>query len=75
MRIMNNEIHIKTIKFFMKEINMQKDPALEEISDRIRMGIPVSLMESIAAIDYQEKLREHRNIISRFIYRCKNEKI
>ena len=45
---------------------MEKDQHLEEISDRIRMGIPVSLMEGIAAIDYQEKLREHRNITRRY---------
>jgi hypothetical protein len=40
---------------------IQKDSVLEEISDRIRKGIPVSLSEGIAAIDYQEKLREYRS--------------
>lgn len=44
---------------------MEKDPILEEISDRIRMGVPVSLSEGIAAIDYQDRLREHRNITRR----------
>jgi hypothetical protein len=36
---------------------MKKDPILEEISDRICMGIPVSLLEGIAAIEYQERVR------------------
>jgi hypothetical protein len=36
---------------------MKKDPILEEISDRIRMGIPVSILEGIAAIEYQERVR------------------
>jgi len=40
---------------------MKKDPYMEEISDRIRRGIPVGIMEGLAAIDYQENLREHRN--------------
>lgn len=45
---------------------MKKDPVLEEISDRIRMGIPVSFLDALAAIDYQERFREHRNITRRF---------
>lgn len=31
---------------------------LEEVSDKIRMGTPVSILEAIAAIQYQEAQRE-----------------
>ena len=31
------------------------DPVLEEISDKIRRGEPVGILEALAAIDYQEK--------------------
>lgn len=36
---------------------MQIDPYLEEVSDKIRNGIPVSFFEAIAAINYQEAIR------------------
>lgn len=36
---------------------MQRDPRLEDISDKIRGGVPVSMREAIEAIDYQERLK------------------
>jgi hypothetical protein len=36
---------------------MQIDPQLEEISDRIRNGEPVSIFEAIGAINYQEAIK------------------
>ena len=36
---------------------MQIDPYLEEVSDKIRKGIPVSFFEAIDAINYQEAIR------------------
>jgi hypothetical protein len=36
------------------------DPVLEEISDKIRMGEPVGLLEALAAINYQEALKRHK---------------
>lgn len=40
---------------------MQIDPYLEEVSDKIRSGIPVSFFEAIAAINYQEAIRIEKN--------------
>lgn len=37
-----------------------RDERLEEISDRIRHGIPVGILEALAAIDYQESLKAER---------------
>ncbi len=37
-----------------------KDERLEEISDKIRRGVPVGLFEAIEAIEYQEQLRKKR---------------
>jgi len=39
---------------------------LEELSDSVRKGIPINFIDALAVIDYQEKLREQRNITSRF---------
>ena len=36
---------------------MQRDVALEEISDKIRRGEPVGFIEAIAAINYQGHLK------------------
>jgi hypothetical protein len=36
---------------------------LEEISDKIRSGEPVGLMDALAAIDYQERLRAEREAL------------
>jgi len=33
------------------------DERLEAVSEKIRMGIPVSMMEAIEAIDYQQKMK------------------
>lgn len=38
---------------------MERDQHLEEVSDKIRSGIPVSLTEALAAIDYQSARRAH----------------
>ena len=37
-----------------------KNDQLEDISDRIRHGIPVSLFEAIAAIEYQEAMQSRK---------------
>lgn len=42
----------------MSEDVRPHDPALEEISDRMRKGIPVGLYEGIIACEYQEMLKE-----------------
>ena len=39
---------------------MQIDPFLEEISDKIRKGEPVSFIQAVAAINYQGQLRYER---------------
>jgi hypothetical protein len=38
------------------------DERLEAVSEKIRMGIPVSLAEAIEAIDYQKKLKADRDV-------------
>jgi len=45
-----------------KEINVEIDARLEELSDKIRAGEPVGMLEAIAAIDYQEALRAERKL-------------
>jgi rRNA-processing protein FCF1 len=42
-----------------QEIDM--DERLEAVSEKIRMGIPVSLMEALEAIDYQQKMKAGRD--------------
>ena len=37
-----------------------KDKRLEELSDKVRKGIPVSMGEAIEVIEYQEQLRENK---------------
>lgn len=39
---------------------MERCERLEEISDKIRCGEPVGLLEAIAAIDYQTAMRADR---------------
>lgn len=39
---------------------MERDELLEEISDKIRMGIPVSMFSAMAAIAYQDARKKHR---------------
>ena len=36
------------------------DERLETVSEKIRMGIPVSMVEAMEAIDYQQKLKTNR---------------
>lgn len=37
-----------------------KDKRLEELSDKVRKGIPVSMGEAMEVIEYQEQLRENK---------------
>ena len=37
-----------------------KDNRLEELSDRVRRGIPVSMGEAMEVIEYQEQLRKNK---------------
>ena len=37
-----------------------KDDRLEELSDRIRRGIPVAMSEALEVIEYQQMLRNNR---------------
>lgn len=39
--------------------DFQEDPLLEKVSDMIRRGIPVTFLEAVAAINYQEKKEAH----------------
>jgi hypothetical protein len=41
----------------MQHIGDDMDERLEAVSEKIRMGVPVSMMEAIEAIDYQQKLK------------------
>jgi hypothetical protein len=38
---------------------MERDEALEAISDKIRHGEPVGIWEAVAAIDYQKARQRH----------------
>lgn len=42
---------------FMKTL---KDNRLEELSDKIRKGIPVAMSEALEVIEYQQMLRNNR---------------
>lgn len=37
-----------------------KDNRLEELSDKVRRGIPVSMVEAVEVIEYQEQLRKNK---------------
>lgn len=39
---------------------MQRDEALEALSDKVRKGEPIGLLEAIAVVNYQENLRRER---------------
>lgn len=39
---------------------MQRDEALEALSDKVRKGEPIGFLEAIAVINYQENLRRER---------------
>lgn len=39
---------------------MAIDEYLEKVSDKIRSGEPVGMMDALAAIDYQERLKAER---------------
>ena len=42
---------------FRKEL---KDKRLEDLSDKIRKGIPVAMHEAIEVIEYQQMLRKNK---------------
>ena len=44
---------------------MQRDPALEELSDKVRKGEPIGFLEAIAVINYQEALKTEREAMLR----------
>lgn len=56
---------------------MNKDDRLELLSDKVRKGIPINFSEAIEVIDYQTKLRLHKEEnsilakLKRFIGRSK----
>jgi hypothetical protein len=37
-----------------------KDKRLEELSDKVRRGTPVSFIEAMEVIEYQEQLKKNR---------------
>ena len=37
-----------------------KDKRLEELSDKVRRGTPVSFIEAMEVIEYQEQLRKNK---------------
>lgn len=52
---------------------MELDARLEALSDKIRAGEPVGIVDAIRVIDYQERLQAHRQaqwsktLIGRFV--------
>ena len=38
----------------------QRDDTLEALSDKVRKGEPIGILEAVAAINYQENLRRER---------------
>jgi len=56
------------LEIYKKYIEESKQ-YIEEISDKIRQGIPVGMLEALVAIDYQTKLQEEKkktNIFKKF---------
>ena len=43
---------------------MKKDRRLEELSDKVRQGIPISMAEAIETIEYQEIFRNEREAMT-----------
>lgn len=37
-----------------------RDPVMEELSDKVRRGEPISFLAAIAVVNYQEHLRRER---------------
>lgn len=52
-----------------------KDNRLEELSDKVRRGIPISMVEAMEVIEYQETLRKNTNqtLKDKFINFFKNK--
>jgi hypothetical protein len=50
-----------------------RDERLEEVSDQIRKGIPVNFQDAIAAIDYQNMLRDNRKQRDNWLRRMWNK--
>ena len=48
------------------ELEAMKNEQLEFLSDQIRKGIPVGMLEAIAVIEYQTRLRREREYNSMF---------
>jgi hypothetical protein len=47
----------------MKENTFKKtiiDKRLEELSDKVRRGIPIKMSEALEVIEYQETLKAHK---------------
>lgn len=44
---------------------MQRDPALEELSDKVRNGELIGFLEAIAVINYQKALKTEREAMLR----------
>ena len=56
---------------------MEQNHRLEELSDKVRKGIPISFIEALAVINYQEKLKANKpkpkNKIYNFFKRILNK--
>lgn len=55
---------------------MEKDARLEEVSDKIRNGQPVGIIEAIEAISYQKAMQEERKrntLMARFVRWINNQ--
>ena len=37
-----------------------KDNRLEELSDKVRRGIPIGMVEAVEVIEYQEQLKKNK---------------
>jgi len=52
-----------------------KNNALEELSDKVRMGIPIGFWEAVAVVEYQAWLKEQKAITRRFTLSAKAERL
>ncbi len=42
---------------------IERDPVLESLSDKVRAGEPVGLIEAYAVVEYQARLRAEREVL------------
>lgn len=45
---------------------MERDPYLEELSEKVRKGEPIDFLDAIAVINYQGQMKAHRKANTRW---------